>query len=409
MKRLISITISLCLVICSVCPVFAATNSVNAFVDYFNTSNQVSAYTFANTVMSALASTVAQIINLNNNFQNWATLDHNGNAVTTTRTFQDIAEYINMISAQLNVSTISGTYTVKELLEMFNVSNTSIDSYTQANNALLSGIHTNTATSNTNEDKLIKALCNDNNSYTTLPLLNTAMMKNSHRYLGSVFQSSGKYYQAYNLPFVSVQGQNGYIDDYQYLWKDGTPLGNIALMLLNLNWLNSDIFAYAGDNFYEDYDSQLSVWDSQGSSLQQMLYTPTSVVNGLYKYFAYTQRDVARLAYVFANDEELEARELAQDNQQQVVDDFIDPDGIGSVSSTDLGDMATISNQIKDNFDTGISATNIFNVFDNNHYNWFTRATQNQLDTVQTRSEYPTPLLDEYYNEIYSLFGDEER
>lgn len=161
------------------------------------------------------------------------------------------------------------------------------------------------------------------------------------------------------------------------------------------------------------YNAQLSVWDSQGNTLNQNLFTPTSMINGLYNYLAYTQRDVARLAYAYASDEELEAREEAKANQTQIFDDFIDPNGQGSVSTTDLGDMAGISSGIKDNLDTGVSAGGIFDVFTGNHSDaWFSQATYNELmgirasrDIKSSESDYSTPLLDQQMNDLLSLFG----
>lgn len=197
-------------------------------------------------------------------------------------------------------------------------------------------------------------------------------------------------------------------------------LGLLPRYLGAMNNNSAAFYAYFGDKYTESktgwigkhYNDNLTTWDSQGSTLSQVAFTPESITQGLYRYLAFTQRDVARLAYVFANDEELEARELAQPNQEQVLDDFIDPNGSGSVSPTDFGNMTDASDGFKSNFSTNVGSSHIWDVFDNSRYNWFTQQTKNQLDTTpQTRTlkavqdDYPTPLLDNYYNEIFGIIG----
>lgn len=195
-------------------------------------------------------------------------------------------------------------------------------------------------------------------------------------------------------------------------WTYGSPIGNLALILdyMNNNMSNQYHYRWVAD--LKHYNDNLTTWDSQGSTLTQVGFTPESAIQGLYRYLAFTQRDVARLAYVFANDEELEARELAQANQEQVLDDFIDPDGSGSVSPTDIGNMTDASDGFKSNFSTNVGSSHIWDVFDNSRYNWFTQQTKNQLDTTQqtrllkaVQDDYPTPLLDNYYNEIFGIIG----
>lgn len=227
--------------------------------------------------------------------------------------------------------------------------------------------------------------------------------RNSHF---SLINASGDWSMLY-LP------NSGGISTYTYSWTRGTPLGNLALMFKNFN--NS--FVYGFNNRWNadllHYNDNLTTWDSQGNTLTQVAFTPQSAIQGLYRYLAFTQRDVARLAYAYASDEELEAREQAKANQEQIFDDFIDPSGDGSVSTTDLGDMAGISSGIKDNLDTGVSAGGIFDVFTGNHSDeWFSQATYNELmgirstrDVKSSGSDYSTPLLDQQMNDLLSLFG----
>lgn len=184
-----------------------------------------------------------------------------------------------------------------------------------------------------------------------------------------------------------------------------------STIINRLYWLDWEI-AHNNNISVRYFNDQLSIWDSQGNTLSQELWTPKSAINGLYKYFAYTQRDVARLAHVYASDEEIATRDKAKANQSEVMNDFIDPNGSGSVSTTDIGNMAGYSSGFKSNFNTGVSGSGIWDAFNSNHYSWFSQATKDSLDTtVQTRGseDYPTPLLDQYYEDIMSYFtGDND-
>lgn len=212
---------------------------------------------------------------------------------------------------------------------------------------------------------------------------------------------------------VAKVNGSGIVGNSSYNWVQGTPLGNIAYILesFNRNFVNAYNYEWLASLTH--YNDNLTTWDSQGNTLTQVAFTPESAIQGLYRYLAFTQRDVARLAYAYASDEELEAREQAKANQEQIFDDFIDPSGDGSVSTTDIGDMAGISSGIKDNLDTGVSAGGIFDVFTGNHSDeWFSQTTYNELmgirstrDIKSSGTDYSTPLLDQQMNDLLSLFG----
>lgn len=212
--------------------------------------------------------------------------------------------------------------------------------------------------------------------------------------------------------------------DYQnrrYYWQDGTPLGNIALMLQQLNNNIGDSYSYRWIADLKHYNDNLTTWDSQGDTLQQVAFTPESAIQGLYRYLAFTQRDVARLTYVLASDEEITAREKARDNQNAVLDNFIDDTGDGSISTNDFGSVADASKDIKNNLNTGVSANGIFDVFTGDHTSaWFSQTTAHELDRTQANrsllkanglgvSEYDTPLLDEKMVELLSIFGGDDK
>lgn len=232
---------------------------------------------------------------------------------------------------------------------------------------------------------------------------------------------TGKFGNAWNgtykIPFIYTNGSKG---TNNYTWSAGSPLGNIALILnyVNENLANQYAYRWAADLTH--YNDNLTTWDSQGDTLQQVAFTPESAIQGLYRYLAFTQRDVARLTYVLASDEEITAREKARDNQNAVLDNFIDDTGDGAISTNDFGSVADASKDIKDNLNTGVSASGIFDVFTGDHTSaWFSQATANELDRTQANrsllkanglgaSDYDTPLLDEKMNELLSIFGGDD-
>lgn len=202
-------------------------------------------------------------------------------------------------------------------------------------------------------------------------------------------------------------------------WQYGSPIGNLALEFQRYN--NNFVYGYLSmsNRMLTDYTGQLGIWDSQGETLTQEAWSPTSAINGLYKYLAYTQRDVARLTYVLASDEEIATREKARETQTAIMDDFIDPEGTAAASTDNFGEIASGSENVKQNFSTGYSVSNMWGAFGSEHYGWFSQECADALDTSAAsnsrnrllkndkhdESDYDTPLLDEYYRQILSLGG----
>lgn len=114
---------------------------------------------------------------------------------------------------------------------------------------------------------------------------------------------------------------------------------------------------------------------------------------------------LSRLDYVLASDDEIAARQAAEDNQNAFVDNFLDGSGSGSASTSDLGDMADGSAAIKAAFSSNASATDAFNILsgDGDVWDWFTQGTKDSFDNVaNTRSsaEY-TNYYQAYMDQVY--------
>lgn len=141
-------------------------------------------------------------------------------------------------------------------------------------------------------------------------------------------------------------------------------------------------------------------------------FTPTSTTDGLYKYLNAINTPIARLGYVLASDSRIEAQQAAAANEQEVVDSFIDSSGSGAASTSDFSDMAGLSSGYSSNFNTGQSASGLFTVFGSDKWTYLTQETMDSFDTTgsdnrrsKSNTEYDTPYLDRYYKEVLSLMG----
>lgn len=396
MKKVIAITISLCLIFCSVVPCFAATDVV--------------VVNFTGSGLAPLNSIMSYISAFSTHFTDWFGVGANTSGSTSTWNnfytrwlllYSDLDNLIDWL-----VPSTAYTSSDPTLMDSIIV----LTNYAMNNLPYIPSISSyvsNFLNSYNNTNNFIRySLGNILNSFGSRYSINQ-IYQSSHTALFS-FDSDNKTTSYYNIPTVLQDGNNGLSGQY---WNSGTALGNIALLLKYVNDNIAKSYTYRWSADLTHYNDTLSTWDSQDNTLTQVNFTPDSAIQGLYRYLAFTQRDVARLAHVYASDEEINAREKARTNQTEVMDDFIDANGAGSVSASDFGNIANFSSGFKTNFDTGVSGSGIWDVFDNSHYSWFTQATKNSLDTTQqTRGEdnYPTPLLDVYYAEIMTLFGGDE-
>lgn len=153
-------------------------------------------------------------------------------------------------------------------------------------------------------------------------------------------------------------------------------------------------------------------WGNLGNSS----FTPISSTDGIYKWLSAIQAPVARLSYVLASDERIEAQQAAAANEQAVVDNFIDSSGNGSASANDFSSISSASNGFKTNFNSGASAGGIWDVFNSDHGNWFSQSIADSLDTsgsynrnLKSGSSFETPLLDQQIEDIYKALGGDNK
>ena len=375
MKKFVAITISLCLVFASVVPSYAAWGDVPTDRNYLRDIRDE-----ITSLGLAFYGSLGTMYNSVSEFMSWITPSgsFSTSSSITEVTLYEIIDYIAW--------TLSGNGpTVYD-----NISSTA---------SLLAGISGNLISFQTaNNNHLDDLEIGLTNYFRDAQSVNVANRKlNTH----TALVNSSLQYNVKNI------GSNATITTDAISWLNGSPLGNIALILQRLNNSTVDGWDQRWSADLTHYNDTLSTWDSQQDTLTQVNFTPDSAIQGLYRYLAFTQRDVARLAYVMASDEEIEAREKSRDNQTEILDRFIDGNGEGAYGDGDVDTISGGSNAIKNNFNTGVNEDVIWSVFNSNRYSWFSNDTKNLIQP-QTRSEYPTPLLDAYYSEMFSLFESED-
>lgn len=206
-------------------------------------------------------------------------------------------------------------------------------------------------------------------------------------------------------PFtIYTPSSNGNLSGYTWVggnnWRDSIVTSNI-LLNDSLVRFYSNQYAYLATGF--NYTQNAVNWGNLGSSS----FIPISATDGIYKWLSSIQAPVARLSYVLASDERIEAQEMAAANEQAVVDNFIDSNGDGSVPTSSFSDVSGLSSGVTSNLSTDASPAQIWDIFNSDHGSWFSQETANQLDTTtRTRgSEFETPLLDQQMEEIYKSLG----
>lgn len=422
MKKIISITIALCIIIGSFSNVFAVATQ-------WDSSDSTHLTEIRNSLVSTSGAVISSIRNiydlLNSNTSNYslyaiASYLYDIREAVTGTSSSGIAGILNSILAEFtstntggavthffaNINTNLGTV----LTRLGTIINTSFPNIVSG----LSTLHSdnNSIISNTNDIKT-----NTNNIYSlennTLPGIyaysgsidgTTLAIYNLDQLNGMEAFSSGTNVRVLGLASNGSENENFY-NFSSNNWRSN--LGRFA-QYINNNLVRGFGFLTGGFNQSQTFTN----WN--GSALNTSSFTPSSTTNGLYSWLSKLQTPLARLAFVHASDEEIIARQKAAANQAAVVNDFIDPLGSGSVVPSDFGSLASASGSFENNFTTGQSSSGIWNVFDNSNFVYLSQSAADQLDTTGSNTRllkssdednYLTPALDNYFKELDRLMG----
>lgn len=189
---------------------------------------------------------------------------------------------------------------------------------------------------------------------------------------------------------------------------------NMALLFQFMN--NNITQSFAGLNYKLHNDAWGIAVLNDPLTLQESRTNYISTDHMLELYLQNLGTSAARLSYVLASPERIEAQQEAAANEQAVVDNFIDSSGNGSASTSDFSSISSASDGFKNNFNSGASAGGIWDVFNSDHGNWFSQSIADSLDTsgsgnrnVKSGSSFETPLLDQQIEDIYKALGGDKK
>lgn len=467
MKRILSLIIALCLIFGSFSFAFAAATDVSDAQTH-TLLNGISSLISGSNGVNAYLQRIANYLFIGSGMST-GTL---GYYVRESASYlYDIRDYASQIASGVSGSGGTGIGTLLE--NIFNeliytstggaITHLVLGTYQNLSNIYtrLGSVNTNTSLIQTNTSNLVTHALNILNSLTAnLPdikesaadiyTVNSNTLPGIYAYAGNIYtledtylpnlqklvQSNNQYQDGFSAWNTNTNRKNGHTQlvsgttgiynslnilsngNYSTLennWLEGSPLGNIALLLrrVNDNIVSTYVNRWTADLTGYNVAQTFTNWT--GSTLTTSTFTPTSATNGIYNWLSKIQTPIARLAFVHASDEEIRARQLAEDNQDAVIDNFIDSSGSGSVSASDFGSMASASGSFEDQFSTGQSASGIWNTFSNDNFIYLSRSAQEQMDSGFTTSkniiktspslDYPTPGLDSYYEELNKILG----
>lgn len=94
------------------------------------------------------------------------------------------------------------------------------------------------------------------------------------------------------------------------------------------------------------------------------------------------QNPLAKLAYVWADDDDIRIADKNQPVKDAIEDNFVG-DGPGAVKPSDIGDLASFGSDLKDAFSGAGSPSDIFSLFGDSHVSWFfSQEVADDLDQV---------------------------
>lgn len=265
--------------------------------------------------------------------------------------------------------------------------------------AYMPSVDSRLSTTNTNLNDLEIGLTNYFRDAESVNVANRKL--NTH----TALVNSALTYKLKNISDLNV------ISEETIAWRDGSPLGNIALLLQRIG--NNDT---TGLGLFLDHTvgTTFGIWDSRTQLIPMETpnaWTPYSAIHGIYTYLAYLQRDVALMSWVTANPTEMIIRQDTEELNNEYYDAFVDPDSDNALSGENISDINDLASGFKENADTGADASGVWAVFDQRNYSWFSMTTKNNLEPPANRdtkgSDYPTPLLDEYYLYMTDYLGGE--
>lgn len=360
----------------------------------------------AYTVTQGVTSILGQLMNFSNEFAYWATLNSSGNNNSVTYRFQDLMLSILHIEDWLIPSGARPSNFLTMWDYVYGIAEFSMQIVSNSSNIYSSIV----SWASSNNEYLLRLRNSLSNMY---GLTNTFdVYQNAHSQIPFNPNANG-WYSLINYDNNGSSHLNG-----NYFWGNGSPIGNIALMLWVLQDNLSKQYQYEWAANLTGYNATLGIWDSQQDSLTQETWVPQSAINGLYKYLAYLQRDVARMTFVLSSPEEQAAMENANESGVSALYGELYDDSNGGVTLSDMSDTFNTGKVAKQTFNSGVSfSTNgLFSFTDDEGWGFWSQAVMNDMDNVpQTRDtrmlkssvqepEYDMSAYEDRLNELLKIY-----
>lgn len=131
----------------------------------------------------------------------------------------------------------------------------------------------------------------------------------------------------------------------------------------------------------------------------------SNILEAIVAMYSGLQRPLSQLQAVLANDDELELRQQTEPEVDAVIDGFTG-EGQGAPSVDQIGEMAGVSGQMGDLFNSGVTPSDMFNAATSgDSYSFFTQEVADALDTTGAVSTYSA---DDYLSDLsdYELTDD---
>ena len=397
-KKIISIILSVSLVFLCVVPCFAIENTTDAAIKSLNSFNDTKATTPSTTVEPEDSSATRYYVN------------SNGNVSSSSVSINTWGNIVNDL-------TYSIAYSIGEVVKRLTTINNNVVNYLFSNASTgyylwdwtsSGGVYQGAPTSSQSVISQLRAMgssitkmlsyCTEYAYQTYQTLLNSSF--DSQGIIDALNQSDfvGIPYSGNLSQTIWQSNQDGTWSTFNQTVSPARRFQNLLIFLTaiqrNIALSNSGLVNGKGNDIV--YNSDLTTSSSSTNSVTKTLQTYGSNIS----------MHLARLAFVLASDEEIEARQAASDNQDSVVDNFIKPTGSGSASASDFADVASVGSSMKDALDSNVSAGNAFTSLDSNSdaWNWFSQSTLYSLDSSSSQNRKSaisdTPLLDSYFCDL---------
>lgn len=175
--------------------------------------------------------------------------------------------------------------------------------------------------------------------------------------------------------------------------------GNISAVASSMSFQNFLATSFLGQRNYLVGDDRQTVFSFLSDDITQepTIVEVDNMLDALGHIGTQLQNPLQRLAYVFANPQDLEIRDDVSQNVDQAQQDFFKPDGQGSVKPSQIGDAAGISGGAAGALASPGSVGDLTSQINNgDNFSFFSQTTLGNLDTVPAVYSVDDDFIDFY-------------